>query len=68
MLSFFNCLDDILKQFSLVGTMKEQQAQKHKNTKIFLKETTMEKTLQKFLSIEFDQDSVKPRQWFLTPF
>ena len=32
------------------------------NTNIFLGETTRDKTPQKFLNIEFDQDSVKPQQ------
>ena len=35
MLSFLNCLDDILKQFSLVGSLKEQQAQKYEEHKDF---------------------------------
>ena len=35
MLSFLNCLDDILKQFAIVGSLKEQQAQKHKEHKVF---------------------------------
>ena len=30
-LIFFNCLDDILKQFTIVGSLKEQQAQQHKD-------------------------------------
>ena len=37
MLSFLNCLDDILKQFTIVGSMKvkEQQAQQHKEHRDF---------------------------------
>ena len=35
MLSFINCLDDILKQFTIVGSLKEQQAQQHKEHKYF---------------------------------
>ena len=38
---------------------------KHKNTKIFLEETTREKTPQNFLSIELNQCSVKLRQQLL---
>ena len=38
MLSFLNCLNDILKQFSLVGSLKEQHAQKHKEHKDFPQE------------------------------
>ena len=62
MLSFINCLDDILKQFSIVGSLKEQQAQQHNEHKYFPWETTREKTPQKFLNIEFDQYSVTPQQ------
>ena len=35
MLSFLNCLDDILKQLTIVGSLKEQQAQQHKEHKYF---------------------------------
>ena len=35
MLNFLNCLDDILKQYTLVGWLKEQQAQQHKEHKDF---------------------------------
>ena len=35
MLSFINCLDDIIKQFTIVGSMKEQQSQQHKEYKYF---------------------------------
>ena len=35
MLSFLNCLDDILKQFTIVGSLKEQQTQQHKEHKDF---------------------------------
>ena len=35
MLSFLNCLDDILQQFTIVGSLKEHQAQKHKEHKYF---------------------------------
>ena len=62
LLSFLNFLDDILKQFTIVGSLKEQQADKHKNLNIFLRETTREKTLQNFLSIELNQSSVKPKE------
>ena len=48
--------------------MKDEQAQKHKNTNIFLKETTREKTPQNFLSIDLNQSSVKPRKLLLTYF
>ena len=30
LLSFLNYLDDILKQFTIVGSLKEQQEDKHK--------------------------------------
>ena len=36
MLSFVNCLDDILKQFMIVGSLKKQQVQSHKITQIFI--------------------------------
>ena len=62
MLSFLNCLDDILKQFTIVGSLKEQQVQSHKRKKNLSWETLMgEKTQQKFLSIELNQNSGKPK-------
>ena len=64
----YNCLDDILKQLATRRSLKEQHAQNHKNTRtqehknteIFLGETTREKTPQNFLSIELNHNSVKP--------
>ena len=40
----------------------QQHKRTEENTKIFLEETTREKTPQNFLSIEFDQDNVKPQE------
>ena len=39
-----------------------KNAATQENTKILLRETTREKTLRKFVSIEFDQDNIKPKQ------
>ena len=36
MLRFINCLDDIIKQFTMVGSLKEQQVMSHKRTQIFI--------------------------------
>ena len=36
MLIFINCLDNIIKQFTMVGLLKEQQVQSHKRTQIFI--------------------------------
>ena len=55
-------LDDILKQFKMVGSLKEQQVQSHKRIKDLSRETLMgEKTQQNFLSIELNQNNVKPK-------
>ena len=35
MLIFFNCLDYILKKFTIVVPLKEQEAQQHKEHKYF---------------------------------
>ena len=46
----------------MVGSLKEQQVQSHKRTKYLSLETIMgDKTQQKFLSIELNQSSVKPK-------
>ena len=58
---FSYCLDDILKQFKIVGSLKEQKVQLHKRTKYLSWEILVgEKTQQNFLSIEINQNSVKP--------
>ena len=43
-------------------TKRKTNATTQENTKIFLGETMREKTPQKFLTIEFDQDSVKTQK------
>ena len=59
---FSDCLDDILKQFKIVESLKEQKVQSHKRTKNLSLEILMgEKTQQNFLSIELNRNSVKPK-------
>ena len=55
-LSFLDCLDDILKQFAIVGSLKEQQVQSTKEHKDLSWETLVgEKTQQDFLNTELNQ-------------
>ena len=64
MLIFINFLDDILKQFTIVGSPKEQQARKHKEHKYFPWGNHNGENPTNFLNIELTQDSVKPQDNF----
>ena len=68
MLIFLNLLDDTLKQFSLVGSLKEQQAHKQKEHKYFPQGKQKGENPAKFLGIELNQSSVKPRKLLLSSF
>ena len=66
---FSYCLDDILKQFKMVGSLKEQQVQSHKRTQRFiLGNPHGRENPAKLPQIELNQNSVKPQKQILLSF